>query len=367
MTVEDAVKIHPTQKSGRRREMNETGWITDEFTRVRWLTHGTPSATWGLVVLAAFLVAETAAVAVLTQLDPAERLGAVYVPGVLVVATFWSLPMALGAAVLSAVAFDWVRGFDSSGQLFHIEAAHLVSHLGLVLVAVTAYLLARLARARAGALQASYDELQASRTRIVTAADAARRRLERDLHDGAQQRLESVKLDARLAAEMAAVDDDGLADQLARIVAGLSEVSEDLREFSRGIHPAVLAGGLAPALRTLARRSTVPVDLTSDIAGTLPAPVELAAYYVVAESLTNAAKHARAEAVAVRAETRDGWLRLRVTDDGAGGADARGGSGLVGLADRVAALGGRLRVTSPRGDGTTVAAELPLTQWANSG
>ena len=126
-------------------------------------------------------------------------------------------------------------------------------------------------------------------------------------------------------------------------------------------------GGRAPALRTLARRSAVPVDLTSDIAGTLPAPVELAAYYVVAESLTNAAKHARAEAVAVRAETRDGWLRLRVTDDGAGGADARGGSGLVGLADRVAALGGRLRVTSPRGDGTTVAAELPLTQWVNSG
>jgi signal transduction histidine kinase len=145
------------------------------------------------------------------------------------------------------------------------------------------------------------------------------------------------------------------------MVDGLVDVSKDLQDISRGIHPAVLSrGGLAPALKTLARRSTVPVALDLGVEGRLPDSAEVAAYYVVAESLTNAAKHAQASEVTVKVDTDGTDLRLCIRDDGAGGADSRGGSGLVGLRDRVEALGGRLLVSSPVGNGTSLVATIPL-------
>jgi signal transduction histidine kinase len=203
--------------------------------------------------------------------------------------------------------------------------------------------------------------LTASRARIVATADATRRRIERDLHDGAQQRLVSLALDLR-AAEAAAPPGTGeLVQQLDRVATGLDGVLEDLREIARGLHPAVLAdGGLRPALKTLARRSAVPVDLDIQVPARLPEPVEIAAYYTVAEALTNIAKHAHATAAEIEVAESDGVLRVRVRDDGRGGADFSHGSGLVGLKDRAEALGGRLQLHSPPGAGTTLEITVPV-------
>jgi signal transduction histidine kinase len=204
-------------------------------------------------------------------------------------------------------------------------------------------------------------QLTASRARIVSAGDEARRRFERDLHDGAQQRLVSLGLKLRDAEAAVPVDLESVRRQMSEIVDGLVDASKDLQDLSRGIHPAVLSrGGLAPALKTLVRRSTVPVALDLGVEGRLPDGVEVAAYYVVAEALTNAAKHARASEVTVKLDTDGDDLRLAVCDDGAGGADARTGSGLIGLRDRVEALGGRLLVSSPVGSGTSLVATIPI-------
>jgi GAF domain-containing protein len=204
--------------------------------------------------------------------------------------------------------------------------------------------------------------LTASRARIVAAADTTRRRIERDLHDGAQQRLVSLAL--QLGAVQVAMPPEAgeLTGQLDGVAAGLTGVLDELREIARGLHPEVLAvGGLRPALKALARRSAVPVRLDVRVDGRLPDPIELAAYYVVAEALTNTAKHAHASVIDAQAETGEGVLRVRVRDDGRGGADPTGGSGLVGLTDRVEALGGRISLHSPPGAGTTVQIVLPLT------
>jgi signal transduction histidine kinase len=204
-------------------------------------------------------------------------------------------------------------------------------------------------------------QLTASRARIVSAGDEARRRFERDLHDGAQQRLVSLGLKLRAVEAAVPVDLESVRRQIAEMVDGLVDVSKDLQDISRGIHPAVLSrGGLAPALKTLARRSTVPVELDLGVEGRLPDSAEVAAYYVVAESLTNAAKHARASEVTVKVDTDGDDLRLSIRDDGAGGADSGRGSGLIGLRDRVEALGGRLLVSSPVGSGTSLVATIPL-------
>jgi PAS domain S-box-containing protein len=204
-------------------------------------------------------------------------------------------------------------------------------------------------------------ELAASRARIVATADETRRRIERDLHDGAQQRLVSLVLKLRAVQSAVPPELDGVSAQLDRIAAGLASALDELREFARGIHPAILAeGGLGPALRTLARRSEVPVQLDVRTNRRLPSPMEVAAYYVVSEALTNAAKHADASVVAVDVEEAEGGLRISVRDDGVGGADLAGGSGLLGLKDRVEALGGRVSVESPRGVGTSIQVELPL-------
>jgi signal transduction histidine kinase len=204
------------------------------------------------------------------------------------------------------------------------------------------------------------SDLNASRTRIVTAADDARRRLERDLHDGAQQRLVSLALKARMTEVSLPAGQSPIKEQLAEIVQGLGDVSEELRAISRGIHPAILSkGGLGPALRSLACRSVVPVELDVDVEGRLPDRVEVATYYVVAEALTNTARHAHADEVKVSVKAADGRLDLIISDDGAGGADPANGSGLIGLVDRVEAVGGHLSVSSPAGVGTSLAATIP--------
>jgi len=204
-------------------------------------------------------------------------------------------------------------------------------------------------------------DLIASRARIVAAADDARRRLERDLHDGAQQRLVSLGLLLRSAESSLPPELHDQKRQLSDICSTLTGVSEDLREISRGIHPAILSkGGLRPALKTLARRSPVPVDLDLMIDRRFADSVEVAAHYVVAEALTNAAKHAQASEVALSARADDHHLHLSIRDNGVGGADARNGSGLIGLKDRVEALGGHLEVVSPPGKGTSLHATRPL-------
>jgi signal transduction histidine kinase len=213
----------------------------------------------------------------------------------------------------------------------------------------------------------SRAELLASRARIVAAADEARRRIERDLHDGTQQQLVSLML--QLRAVQAAVPaglggtEGGIESELDRIAAGLAGVFDRVREISHGIHPAVLSErGLAAALRALARRAPVPVELDLRAGRRLPGPVEVAAYYAVSEAVANAAKHARASAVRVELGADEAMVRLAVRDDGTGGADPARGSGLTGLGDRIEALGGTLHITSPPGAGTTLLIQIPATR-----
>jgi PAS domain S-box-containing protein len=208
---------------------------------------------------------------------------------------------------------------------------------------------------------ATRAELISSRARIVAAADDARRRLERDLHDGAQQRLVTLGLQARLAEASIPLQLDGLKRQVSQVISGLTDVATELQEISRGIHPAILThGGLGPALKTLARRCPIPVALDLAIDRRLSDAVEVGAYYLVAEALTNAAKHARADQVAVHALVEDGNLQLSIRDDGIGGADGNKGSGLIGLRDRIEALGGQFHMMSPTGNGTTFDVTIPL-------
>jgi PAS domain S-box-containing protein len=207
----------------------------------------------------------------------------------------------------------------------------------------------------------SKSELAASRRRIVAASDQTRRQIERDLHDGTQQRLVSLELGLRAAEADLPPDRPELRAELARVAGGLAEAVEELRELSRGIHPAILSeGGLGPALRTLARRSRVPVELDTHIDRRLPERLEVAAYYVASEALTNVAKHAHASVVRVDVREQNGTIRLLIRDDGIGGVDPGRGSGLVGLQDRVEALGGKITIDSAPGNGTLLVATLPL-------
>jgi signal transduction histidine kinase len=210
--------------------------------------------------------------------------------------------------------------------------------------------------------------LSASRARMVSAADAARRRIESDLHDGVQQRLISLAMQIRAAQAAVPPGAEELAAELDGVTAEIGGVLDELREIAHGLNPPALAdGGLRPALRTLARRSAVPVRLDVRVDGRLPDQIELAAYYVIAETLTNAAKHADASRAEVQVDVGEGLLRVRVRDDGRGGADRTRGSGLVGLTDRVDALGGRFALHSPPGEGTVVEVVLPLTAPSGPG
>jgi signal transduction histidine kinase len=204
-------------------------------------------------------------------------------------------------------------------------------------------------------------ELTASRARVVAAADETRRRLERDLHDGIQQQLVTLALELRGAEALAGAPDTDLRRRLHHVGDGLNEALDGLRELSRGIHPAMLSeGGLEPALKALARRSPIPVELDIRVEPRLPERVEVAAYYVTSEALTNAAKHAQASTVRVHLQRRDSRLDLSISDNGVGGADPGRGSGLIGLADRVAALGGTISVVSPAGEGTSLRVRVPV-------
>jgi signal transduction histidine kinase len=207
----------------------------------------------------------------------------------------------------------------------------------------------------------SRTELSASRARVVAAADETRRRLERDLHDGIQQRLVALALKARTIGTMTPRPADEIQCELSGLADGLATSLEELREISRGIHPAVLSeAGLGPALKALARRSAVPVELHLELSPHLAEHLEVATYYIASEALTNAAKHAQATVVDIRVASLDDALSLSICDDGIGGADPSQGSGIIGLQDRVDALGGTISVRSPPGGGTTFNIQLPV-------
>jgi signal transduction histidine kinase len=211
-------------------------------------------------------------------------------------------------------------------------------------------------------VRAQLEEVRASRQRIVEAGDAERRRVERNLHDGAQQRLATLALSLAMLRDRAARDsaDPGMAAALGQTAAELKQAMAELRELARGIHPAILTEeGLPAAVESLADRSSLPVKVLADVEGRLPEPVEAVAYFVVSESLANVAKYAQASHARVALSRRNGVLRVEVSDDGVGGADASRGSGLRGLEDRVSAVRGRFRVDAPPGGGTRVCAEIP--------
>ena len=206
----------------------------------------------------------------------------------------------------------------------------------------------------------SNADLRASRARLVAAADEARRRIERDLHDGTQQRLVAIGLDVRGIQKMLPDGLDQLTERLSRLARCIEEATVDLREIARGVHPGILAKGLGPALKTLARSAAVNVDLDLATDQKLPDRLEVTVYYVVSEALTNITRHANASTVRVELAATDTAVLLTIRDDGAGGADPASGSGLLGLIDRVEAIGGTLEVMSPVGEGTTVTVEIPI-------
>ncbi len=215
------------------------------------------------------------------------------------------------------------------------------------------------------ALTAQVTELQDARSRIIAAADAERRRIERDLHDGAQQRLVALALNLRMAEQRAASGDPAAAELVRKAGEEANLALKELRDLARGIHPAILTNrGLPAALEDLAARATVPVEVTAVPGERLPDAVEAAAYFVVSECLANIGKHAGATSATVSVQASDGHLVVEVADDGVGGASLGNGSGIQGLADRVGALSGTLDMESPPGEGTRVVASIPLTEAA---
>ena len=214
-------------------------------------------------------------------------------------------------------------------------------------------------------LRARLEELRASRKRIVEASIDARKQLERDLHDGAQQQLVSLSVDLQVL--QARITDASTLELLEATRAKLGDALANLRELARGIHPALLTDrGLTPALEAVARRSPVPVELKIDLPQRPPASLESAAYFLVSEALTNVAKYAEASAVHVFVTEADGLLAIEIVDDGIGGADPSRGSGLRGLSDRIAALDGQLKVDGAPAGGTRISATIPLEQTART-
>ena len=252
-------------------------------------------------------------------------------------------PIILGGRVWGAVSAVWPEGASMPAGAEHRVAAfaELVSY--------------------AIENAETRDELAASRARLVAAADEARRRIERDLHDGAQQRLVAAALELTVLDKRLERDPEGARSVLARAREQLDCGLGELRDLARGIHPTVLTDrGLEPALAALVQRAPMPVDLRAAVPGRLDTAIEAAAYFLVSEALTNVAKYARANTVSVDVACSGGTLVVTVADDGVGGADPRQGSGLRGLVDRVDAVGGRLEVSSAPGQGTRLCAQLPM-------
>ncbi|MBB5075914.1 sensor histidine kinase [Nonomuraea endophytica] len=287
----------------------------------------------------------------------------------------------IGLAVLTLVAFWWIDlaivGVAVGGPLLLVlspvvqpEAAGAIavaaSFVGIALVPVGAYVLTAWAGARAAMVRAvlaperaELEEVRRSRARLVDAFEVERRRIERDLHDGAQQRLVALTMTLGLA-RLDVPDEAPLARTLDRAHGEAKQVLAELRELIRGVHSQVLTDrGLAAALGELAARSAVPVTIETDLDVRLPPPVEIAAFYVAGEALTNATKHSSATNITIKVEKSRESLLITVTDDGHGGADPAAGTGLTGLADRLDVVGGRLTLSSPPGGPTTIRAEIP--------
>jgi signal transduction histidine kinase len=249
---------------------------------------------------------------------------------------------------------------DPAGDAVLIHHEELRHEPDLVKVTVTAACLALEHSRLQAEVQAQLEQVRASRARIVQAGDAERRRLERDLHDGAQQRLVTLSLALGMARSRAAGADPELVSLIESAGKEAQEALVELRELARGIHPAVLTEtGLAGGIQALAERSPVATTITAVPAGRFPAPIEATAYFVVSEALANVAKHALAGSAQVTIRQLSGRLLVQVSDDGAGGARPEGGSGLRGLADRVASVGGVLLIDSRPGCGTRLEADLP--------
>lgn len=238
----------------------------------------------------------------------------------------------------------------------------LLDDPGLIAAVTAAVRLDADNRLLAGAVERQLAELRASRARIVTAGDAERRRVERDLHDGAQQRLVSLSMGlGRLRSAAERSGDSSMVDALGDVGRELETAIEELRELARGILPPILTdAGLGPAVESLALRASVPVDAEVALSGRLPPAIESTLYFVIAEGLANVARHAHATHVTIRISAEHGRVAVEVADDGVGGAAAVRGSGIQGLVDRVGALGGSLRVDSRDGSGTVLRAEVPL-------
>jgi signal transduction histidine kinase len=319
-----------------------------------------PSLLPGLACGALVVVAVTLLIYPLQEVDPGVSSGVVYVAGVLLVATYWGLPPGIITSVASAVSLDYFHT-DPTGGLFEgKDGGDLFAISVMLLTAVLAAVIADRARQRArdAAERVRLAGVQASRARVIAAADDERRRVVRDLHDGAQQRLVHTVITLKLARRALERREDARA-LVSEALEHAEHANTELRELSHGILPAALTrGGLRAGVGSLAERSDLPVQISIDV-GRMSAQVEATAYYFVAELLTNVAKHARATRVEVRASVAGGALRLSVRDDGVGGA-RRTGQGLLGLEDRLAALDGSLLVVSPPGGGTRISAEIPL-------
>jgi signal transduction histidine kinase len=319
---------------------------------VRWLS--------GLLASVAMVAAVSGLVALLDPRVPPLYLLALYPLAVVAIAMVWGTGLAVVSAVLSVTVFDYLF----IPPLHTLGVDNLADVVALVVFLATAVVVGvpagRLRRALLESGRLS-NELAASRARVISAGDEVRRRVERDLHDGAQQRLISLAFELRIAQDTLPVELSTLRADLGQVAEELTEVMEELREIARGLHPTTLSkGGLGPALRTLAQRSAIPVELHLKAVSRYPQPVEVAAYYVVCEALTNATKHADASRTEVVVEERDSTLRLRVCDDGIGGAEPKRGSGLIGLRDRIEALGGSIEVRSPVSRGTVIQVSLPI-------
>jgi signal transduction histidine kinase len=319
--------------------------VTTRACRAAAVDLGLASAVVGAITLVLFPVAE---------LDPGVSSGVLYVLGVLLLATRRGLRAGLAASVISAAALAYFHA-EPVGRLDAKDPGDLVAIGVLLVTATVASLIGN--RARHDAERIRLREVEASRARVIRAADEERRRVVRDLHDGAQQRLVHTVITLKMAREL--LDGDDAAALVEEALDNSRRAHQELRELAHGILPSVLThGGLRAGIDALAARMPVPVE--TDVPAVRLAPaVEATAYFVTAEALTNVAKHARARHVWVSATVGERGLELRVDDDGVGGAQ-RDGTGLLGLQDRLAALDGRLRVETPSEGGTRVTAEIPL-------
>jgi signal transduction histidine kinase len=318
-------------------------------------------STWaGVAVGALVVLAVTLLLFELRSLDPGVSSGVLYVLGVLLVSIYWGLLPGIVTSVASVLALDFFHteptgrfGIDSGGDLFAI-AILLVTEIVAAVIANQARL-----REREAAERARLEEVHASRARVLAAADDERRRVVRDLHDGAQQRLVHTVITLKLARRTLSGE-----PLIAEALEHAERATNELRELAHGILPTALTrGGLQAGVEALAIRSSVPVTTEIDVER-LPAELEATAYFFIAEALTNVAKHAHASVVHVSARVQDGVLDLAVSDDGIGGARADG-SGLLGLEDRLAALDGHIHVDSPKGGGTVLSARLPVPAQAS--